>query len=532
MTPCAVRAFGRPMRELGDGVFPKRHRRNKQACAGRKRFAISAPQERDSMIMKKNLAKSLLCAALAIALLTGCSLGSYQTNPGAIDGNTPSGSGTGNTASPNDPTNDLTPTPAQTPYTVRLLHNNEPFAPADYEDMRVVWHSQTNDYVFPLESDGTASAGVLDGDFDIYLTGLPSQYSYNPNIYHVDSDTRHVDIFIVDITEPDSGDGGINAPGNTGLYTNGGCFEVTMQGTYRVTCYEPDQTYYFQYQPTTAGLYSIESWCNVYEDEVNPVVDIYTGTVGAKFFSETRDGGGPSLSGGYTKNFRYEISLSSKYVANTYTFGVRAYSKSGEYPVTVEFAITYEGAVPDEKTVKVDYQEVLNRVDKADDSSETYNYADLGDRVFDLSYKLDDDGYYCVYDEQLYADNGGFGPRILCDLMNMTPCYTVTSIYDANAVQGSGNNYLRLRKWSDEEQSVLSHDFTNYIRKGYAAKVNSDGRCYVTEDLREFLQLFAEQKNLWTDGMDAVEGTPEENLYSANQDDMWLFACGFYENGR
>lgn len=484
--------------------------------------------------MKKNLVKSLLCMLLISAVLTGCSIGSYQTNPGTVGGDTPSGSGAaGKPTGSNDPTGGETPIdPEDTPYTVRLLHNNEPFAPAQYEDMRVVWHSQTNDYVIPLESDGTADAGVLDGDFDIYLTGLPSQYSYNPNIYHVNSDTRHVDIFIVDITEPDSGDGGINAPGSAGLYTNGGCFEVTLQGTYRVTCYDPDQTYYFQYQPTTAGLYSIESWCNIYEDEINPVVDIYKGNVGAKYFSETRDDGGPSLSGGYTKNFRYEISLSSKYVANTYTFGVRAYSKSGEYPVTVEFAITYEGDVPDDVTVKVEYKDVLNRVDKAQNSDETYNYADLGDKVFDLQYKLDDDGYYCVYDEERYADNDGFGPRIYCDLTQVTPCYPVTSLYDANAVQGSGNNYLRMYKWSDEQQKEVPHDFTNYIRKGYYEKRNSDGRCYVTEDLREFLQLFAERHTLWTDGVDAVEGTPEDNKYSANQDDMWLFACGFYENGR
>lgn len=481
------------------------------------------------MLMKRNIAKSLLCVVLAMALLSGCGLGSYQTNPGQL-GDDPTREPTENV-----PTGTTDPKPStgeDTPYTVRLLHDNAAFVTGDSE-INVVWHGQSGDYVYPLEADGTASAGVLDGDFDIYLTGLPDGYSYNPNIYHASDDSRHVDIIIVDILTA-KGDGGISASGNLGLYTKYGCYDVTLQGTYRVTCYEPGQVFYFEYTPTAGGVYSIESWCNIYEDEVNPLIDIYTGNSAAKYYSETLDEGGAALAGGYTKNFRYEISMKDKNVGASYTFGIHAYSKTGEYPVTVEFAITYEGPPAEDASVYVDYKDVLNNVDKADNyTGESWNWADLGTKTFALNCKLDEDGYYRLYDEERYADANGWGPRILCQLAQLTaPCYPTTTIYDANKVGGSANNYLRLRVQDKETNELILYDYTDFIRKGYYKKINRDGRCYVTEELREFLQLYAMRHSLWTDNAGVTEGTPEDLEYSANQDDMWQFACGFYENGR
>lgn len=282
----------------------------------------------------------------------------------------------------------------------------------------------------------------------------------------------------------------------------------------------------------------MESWCNIYEDEINPLVDIYKGTSGAKYFSETRDGGGTSLSGGFTKNFRYEIDIADRQIGNTYTFGVYAYSKTGEYPVTFDFAITYEGEAPDRKTIEV-RAENIHGVDKAKDSTAPYRYADYlkknesDEKVFNGAfYRLDEDGYYRVYDKERYADNDGWGPRLLCDITAVNPSYTLTSLYDANKVQGSANNYLRMEDWNEEEQGNSLYDYTRFIRTDYYSKCNGDGRCYVTQELKEFLQLYAIRHNLWTDGAALLEGsgTPEENGYSANQDDMWLFACGFYDD--
>lgn len=486
--------------------------------------------ERDTINMKKHLVKSILCILLVLAMCSGCSLGSYQDNPGALKNNE-------TTVSGNDPTNsgnqgDDPDVPVDENYTVSLWYNNKAFEPGEDDEIEVIWHSNEGDKVLALEADGTANAGVLDGDFDIYLTGLPEEYSYNPNIYHATADSRHVDIVVVGLAEPESGDGGINAnPSKMGVYTNAGCYKVKYQGTYRVIIEDPEQIFYFQYQPTTSGTYSVESWCNIYTNDVNPMADIWYGSAGAKWFDYTLDNGGPT--GGFTKNFRYEISISDSYLSNTYTFGIHGSSNTGDYPIVIDFAITYEGAYDpaSEKVVYVDAKEALM---KAKDSNLSYNYADLGTKLFDgRNYRYNtDEGLYRVYDEERYADNDGWGPYLMCDITKMVPCYSITSLYEANAVAGTLNNFLKTSVWSAEDQCYIKYDYTDFIRTSYYSKCNSDGRCYVTQELKEFLQLFAKRAVLWNDGGGTNDGTPESNGYSATEDDLWLFACGFYENGR
>ena len=57
---------------------------------------------------------------------------------------------------------------------------------------------------------------------------------------------------------------------------------------------------------------------------------------------------------------------------------------------------------------------------------------------------------------------------------------------------------------------------------------NRDGVCYVTEEIRAFLQKYAENHALYTDGLNPADSTPESLGYAAKQDALWLFACGFY----
>lgn len=488
--------------------------------------------------MKKHHVKSLICIVLVLVMCTGCELGSYRDNPGTLgnivttgpsgDVTTGPGDATGGSSNPSKPVVD-----ENEPYTVTLYYNNKPFEPQDAE-IQVIWHSNESDKVLPLNADGTANAGVLDGDFDVYLTGLPEQYSYNPNIYHATADRRHVDIIIVDITEPLRGDGGINAnPAEKGIYTNAGCYEVKYQGTYRVIITEPNQKFYFQYQPTSSGCYSVESWCNVYTNEVNPMMDVWRGSVGAKWYNYTLDDGGPT--GGYTKNFRYEINIEDSHISNVFTFGIYGFSNTNNYPVVVDFAITWEGPYdPASEKVTIVSPEEVSGLPKPSETREAFNYADLNTKLFDgRNYRYDPDtGLYRVYDEERYASSDGWGPYLMCDIKNKVPCYSVTSLYDANRVDGTLNNFLKFSVWSDEEQCYVKYDYTSFIRDGYASKCDSKGRCYVTQELMEFLQLFAKRAGLWNDGGGTMEGTPEHNGYSATEDDMWLFACGFYEDGR
>ena len=111
------------------------------------------------------------------------------------------------------------------------------------------------------------------------------------------------------------------------------------------------------------------------------------------------------------------------------------------------------------------------------------------------------------------------------------PCYSVTSLYEANEV-GLPDvcfNYLQLAKcWVEEENKYATFDYTLFIRTDYNGKTNTDGVCYVTQELKEFLQMFASKHSLYTDSAGTAEGTPEDMGYFAKQDALWLFACGYY----
>lgn len=514
--------------------------------------------------MKKTIVTALGCLVLALCMLcTGCELGSYQDHPGAVGKDntesdaagatdTPSENATGDaetsdeTASGETATGETdTPPSADTPYTVSLFYKNKAFAPGDAE-IEVIWQSIDSDTVVtvPLDENGEAGAGVLDGDFNVYLSGLPETYSYDPNIYKATGNSRHVDINIVEITQPVRGDGGVNSKPALSVYQSGGCYVVNYQGTYRATV-EKGQTLYYEYQPTTAGRYVVETWVNVYDDEINPVMEIWGGTVAYKWLQETRDTGGAALDGGFTKNVKYEINLAN--VGPSYTFGISAVSKTGEYPVTVDFCITYEGPYDKERDVtKVIDAEEAKYQPKPKSDGLTFHYANMDTMVFNENhYAYDGDmGVWRVYDPEKYADNDGWGPYLCAIITETIPCYSETTLYEAYQVGGSPGqgpfyNRLRPKVWDDEVGGYVTYDYEAFIRTAYAAKCNEDGVCYVTQELKEFLALYAKTYNLWTDGVcpcpttedgDLIDPiTPEDYGYGASEDSMWLFACGFYE---
>lgn len=498
--------------------------------------------ERDRITMKKHLVKTLVCLLLIASICTGCALGVSYDQPGASkptnrspsddDSSSDDAQGATNGLSdlstpshPSDPSN-------ETPYTVYVYYNLKPFDP-DGESVSVAWHGDEGTTVVELNEDGQANAGVLDGDYAITLIGLPEQYSYDPNACHVTADSRHADILLTDITEPKSGDGGIHSPADKAMYTDYGCYKINYEGTYRVTFTEPGQTFYFEYQPIRSGVYSISSWCNIYDDAINPLLDLLYGSSAFKAFDRTIDGGGACLDGGFTRNFYYELSLTDDAVGRPYSFGIRMDTTTVEYPVTVDFAIRREGDCLSASSVIVTPDmELFDRLPTPPDSNKPYNYADLGTKLFDgKNYRYDEETYrYRVYDEERYPDTDGWGPYLMCDIKNMSESYTTTSLYEANRVQGSLNNYLRLSIWDEETQSYVAHYYTDFIREYYAKKCDANGRCYVTKELQEFLQIYASSHLLWTDNVSPSLGSPEDNGYSATQEDMWLFACGFYED--
>ncbi|MBQ9115998.1 MAG: hypothetical protein IJY04_03155, partial [Clostridia bacterium] len=64
-------------------------------------------------------------------------------------------------------------------------------------------------------------------------------------------------------------------------------------------------------------------------------------------------------------------------------------------------------------------------------------------------------------------------------------------------------------------------------KRGYLNVCNSDGVCYVTEELKQFLQLYSTSQLLFFDGNGWAETNPDIKV-DAQEDDQWLFACGYY----
>ncbi len=63
---------------------------------------------------------------------------------------------------------------------------------------------------------------------------------------------------------------------------------------------------------------------------------------------------------------------------------------------------------------------------------------------------------------------------------------------------------------------------------GYASFCNSDGVYAVTEELKNFLQSYSISQRMFADGNGWVEENPTIKV-DAEEDDQWLFACGYYK---
>jgi len=478
--------------------------------------------------MKRSKTFAILLIVLSFVFcLSGCNLGSYIQN-----GTDKPPAGTTDPSEPDNPDTPKPDDPTASHYTLTVFFDNKPFTPGD-TDVVAVWRNGNAVTRVKLGADGKADAGELDGDFNVYLTGLPQEYVYNPNGYKATSDARNVSILLTSVTEPQSGDG-------SNMYGNKGCYFTRKEGNYRAEIKRENGVLYYEYQPMDSGRYVVESWVNIYDDEVNPLLHLYAGNSQNKWFERTLDGGGAASDGGFTKNFRYEFAVDLSGVGASWTFAVGASSKAQSYPVTVDFEIKkigeYTSDYEDERPQAAKEAKSMTPEPKA---GETFVFADMGTKVFDAKKfkKSPNTGFYHLYDAEKYADNPygtygkGYGPMLMCAINKKIPSYTVvTSLYTANKVGVNGANYLKLfNVWIEEEEKYAIYDYTNFIRIDYYRICNSDGVCYVTDELIAFLQIFAENHTLYTDGVGPGAGTPEAMGYTANQDSLWLFACGFYE---
>lgn len=481
--------------------------------------------------MKKRFLIVILAFVCALSCLTGCGLGSFIEN-GA--GKNPSGTLPVDPTNPSDPNDPEDPGNPGTPgkpvdpvvsandYTVSVYFENKLYRPGK-DKVTVVWYSKSDVKRVPLGADGKASAGELNGDYNVYLEGLPDIYTYNPNIYKATEKERKQTILLSSVKKPVGGTG-------EGLYQSQGCYQVKYDGIYRARVTKANKKVYYEYQPSSAGWYRIESLVNIFANEINPTYDLYGGSIAYKWFTETIDSGGASLPGGFTRNFSAEYKVDKTEVGNAFTFAIGADQIMGQFPVNVDFEIKYLGEYSIESK-KVRAKHLPPKAEAA--NGRAFVWADMSTKIFDVNnFKRNPDtGLYHRYDEVKYASSNGYGPILCCAIKKSIASYSPTTLYDAatQVLGGHGNLWNLYDVWLEDEQKYGNGDFAEFIQTDYNGVCNSDGVCYVTDELITALQKYAEQQMLWSDGVFPQDGCPEVKGYYAKQDSLWLFACGFYE---
>ena len=433
--------------------------------------------------MKKALL--VFVSLITALLLVGC--GSFIPPSAGGSGSSSSGGGT---------------TYDERSFVVILTCDGAPYSPEI--EMAAQWSGAEGIYSAAFDKNGVAVMEGLDGEYHVTLSAVPEGYTYDCNGYVADIHRKHIEIELLRII-PTTGTG-------AGLYQSDGCIRLTKLGTYRTTLNSSRQVVYYEYKPTSQGKYSVTSWVDATENQINPVMDYHRGTVGFKSVapSEVYNDGGASST--YTKNFRFIIEAAADMVSggtqgSVWTFGVHADAVRGrEYPVTVDFTIKFEGDYSrDEENYTPAYATGnLQKIKPA--GTFRYNYKDSARLLDESRFALNpDDGYYHLVSNP---------DKILFAVLNKD-C-------EVFAPTESGQGFMDVLIYGR-----LFFNGKNYMPfiDAYSAHCNTDGAHPVTQELKEFLQGYAVYQLLFMDGNGIAE--TKTRLKSA-ESDQWLFACGYY----
>ncbi len=515
--------------------------------------------------LNKTLA-ALLILALSLSIFA---CGEYHSAIGGGGNKLPEGSAE-QPELDNDPTND---------FTVRLRLNGEAYIPTTA--VNVYWNDGYSIHIAPVDSMGTATIDGLDGDYKVTLSSTPSGYAYDSNAYVATNDNRHIIIDMYDLN--------LVMGTGTGLYS---CLEINGTGVYSVTINEEAidsdgdgsfiQKVYFEFAPQVSGTYTIESWANTVDDEVNPICTAYLGSSAYKFGPYTVTDVGEC--GSFTRNFVHTIEIADEMISSggsqTFTFAVSAETKSGVYPVTYTFAVKRDGGfdlnrserkiiVPQFDWSDFDFAAFNALAGGKIKGAETLYPGTTSSYIFDEdNYKVWEkseggDGVYHVYDKDKYPETNGYGPILVayitskCEYIDV-PFTEIEAIGNKALTVNGTENYKQFIEGfkavasagyycvnncpchigvADGEPKACPPDCPTCNPNctpcpkeligmdGYAQKANADGVVPVTPELAEFFQKFSISQRYFADG----DGWAERKGVDAYEDSQWLFACGYYE---
>ena len=284
---------------------------------------------------------------------------------------------------------------------------------------------------------------------------------------------------------------------------------LTSMGTYRVSLGSKNDGIFFNFEPDSPGIYSIESWVDTTANVINPLVDEYIGHAEWNQKSRTVDDGGSEST--YTKNFRMEIEVKEGGVGNTFIFAIHADTIGNNYPLTFDFTIKYEGKPDDEIQVYeiVKAKGPFNTGEHKDYPSGTFRYIYGSSRILDSDRTIfnEEDGYYHYYNPQTQKMGGVLYAKLAqdCDVIETGGGFSGDEIQ--RGLKFSGLDYI---------------SFVNtYI---YYCKDNADGAHPVNKELKDFLMGFSVSQRYFADG----NGWAELHGLNSAEDDQWLFCCGYY----
>ncbi len=360
----------------------------------------------------RNLKRSLSILLILITLLSCCACqGVYNPAvPKGDDGEASGGADTGEYIPPqmNDDDSD--------DFTVTLMADGKAYRPR--MDIYVQWSDGFSVYRALVDNKGVARIDGLDGDYTVTLSAVPNEYAYNPNAYVATNNDRNITVELYTINR-------LTGKGDD-MYS---CYQFRKTGVYSVKIESPEDALWFQYAPETSGTYSIESWVDITEDNINPYVDVYQGTSEWKNKLYTINSGGPV--GSYTHNFVHNVQIAAENIGTggqaTYTFALKAETKNNQFPITITFAVKRNGNFELENPSAITsvaiptYDFSKFRLSDHTYSKSEYRivnpeYESNGILVFnEKSFKLwkasdGGDDFYHVYDTEKYAETNGYGP--------------------------------------------------------------------------------------------------------------------------
>ena len=389
------------------------------------------------------------------------------------------------------------------------------------EGISVQWCSEGTCYDSSTNASGVAYKELEPGNYDVKLFGYPNTYAYQLGQVAT-ADNRKLEIKLQEILEasPRYESDLENAAGSA--YNP----YIVGEGVYNVTVENEEDIQYFGFVPTRPGKYVVESLgTSLNLITANPFVSYYGNNPEYvnQIISKDDDSG-------YDVNFALEINIPIEEFANTgeidkdgnltyvkdddgnyisggiYTFGIGAKPVKSKktFPFVVKWVDDY---VLEKKTVTViNVEETLSQYPE---KPEEYVWVDSNLYGLDTIVYNEEDGFYHVGTKEGYVLTAKIS----------VPCNYIDRAFSKTVEDEEGNK-------SNEgivgvTGIVLDNgtkDYTNFIQE-YEKYCNSDGVYGVTQELKDFLELYFLTCRDW------IEQKEESTVSDAKG---WMFACGYY----